>query len=66
MVGSRNGLEALKLKKFVGDSAQCKYCGGAVKMLKKLSTGMPQPNRCLCLLCGQRYYVESQVSLKIK
>lgn len=39
-------------------SADCRYCNGVVKMFRDPETMKLQPDRCSCLLCGQRYFVE--------
>ena len=38
--------------------AECRYCNGIVKMMRDSETFRLQPYNCLCLMCGQKYYVE--------
>lgn len=42
----------------VAHSAECRHCHGIVKMKRDMGTGRLQPDDCICLLCGQRYFVE--------
>jgi hypothetical protein len=42
----------------VAHSADCRYCNGPVKMMRHSRTFRLQPDNCLCLGCGQRYFVE--------
>ena len=42
----------------VAHAAECRYCKGVVKMARDPATGKLQPDRCSCLMCGQRYYVK--------
>jgi hypothetical protein len=42
----------------VAHSADCRYCNGIVKMRRDIVTGRLQPDNCMCLLCGQRYFVK--------
>lgn len=39
-------------------SADCRYCGGVVKMYRDPVTMKIQPDNCSCLMCGQRYFVK--------
>ena len=48
----------------VAHSGECKYCGGVVKMTRDMNTGKLQPDNCYCLMCGQRYFVEINGSIK--
>jgi len=42
----------------VAHSGECRYCGGVVKMPRDMATARLQPDKCWCLMCGQRYFVE--------
>ena len=48
----------------VAHSGECKYCGGVVKMMRDWDTAKLQPDNCHCLMCGQRYFVEINGSIK--
>lgn len=48
----------------VAHSAECRYCKGIVKMMRDMETARLQPNNCLCLFCGQRYFVEIQGDIR--
>lgn len=39
-------------------SADCRYCNGMVKMPRDSATFKIQPDKCWCLMCGQRYFVD--------
>ena len=36
----------------------CTHCKGPVKMVLHPATYEPMPSNCICLFCGQRYYME--------
>lgn len=44
---------------FEAMDGKCGHCGGLVKMPRDPETMHLQPDKCWCLLCGQRYYVET-------
>lgn len=43
---------------FYAHRATCVYCAGIVKMLRQMTTLILQPDKCMCLQCGQRYHVD--------
>lgn len=45
-------------------SGECRYCGSIVKMSRDIVTAELQPDKCWCLLCGQRYFVEIRGSIE--
>lgn len=48
----------------VAHSGECRYCGGIVKMLRDMNTAKLQPDKCWCLMCGQRYFVDIKGSIE--
>ena len=56
--------EPLEEIEMVAHSAECRYCKGIVKMMRDLKTAKLQPDKCMCLLCGQRYYVKIEGSIE--
>ena len=48
---------------FHAHSGECRHCKdedgdpGIVKMYRSLEDGVLHPDKCMCLLCGQRYFV---------
>lgn len=48
----------------VAHSAECRYCNGIVKMMRDPQSFELQPDNCSCLMCGQRYFVEIDVSIE--
>lgn len=63
--------EKLTRDRFVDDAeGACRYCnagtegrppaatGGVVKMERDMNTFLLSPHKCMCLLCGQHYYIE--------
>lgn len=48
----------------VAHSADCKHCNGIVKMIRDPETFKLQPDKCWCLMCGQRYFVKIENSIE--
>lgn len=46
-----------KLDKMTAHEGECHHCHGPVKMFRG-DDGALLPNRCMCLQCGQHYFME--------
>jgi hypothetical protein len=59
-VVSRGDEKPERIKELVGFKGECKYCGdmGLVQIFRNMKTLALEFDRCYCLLCGQRYFIE--------